>query len=254
MAKPNVNYWVDVGIGVAFAVSAASGLVFLLPVADDALVLGVLGIAYRTWDRVHLWASLAMIAGVVVHLVLHSKWIVCMTQRTFKGKRSKSATSASCPPSGAPTSLPRRRFLMAGGMTLAAGAVLATCGAAAAVIGRALERATDGEARPDAKEDREVKPALAATTAAELPQVADVATPAPAITAEAPGERAVEVTVTPTEVTPAPAPTATAEATVELCVTCPRGLVRDPYPGRCRLYVDRDGDGICDRSVPQPCG
>lgn len=32
-------------------------------------------------------------------------------------------------------------------------------------------------------------------------------------------------------------------------VACPKGLVNDPYPGRCRHYVDADGDGICDYSV-----
>jgi len=32
---------------------------------------------------------------------------------------------------------------------------------------------------------------------------------------------------------------------------CPLGLVNDPYPGKCRRYVDRDGNGICDLSVPQ---
>jgi hypothetical protein len=31
---------------------------------------------------------------------------------------------------------------------------------------------------------------------------------------------------------------------------CPHGLVNDPYPGRCHFYVDSDGDGICDYSVP----
>jgi hypothetical protein len=33
-------------------------------------------------------------------------------------------------------------------------------------------------------------------------------------------------------------------------VACPFGLVDDPYPGRCRRYVDSNGDGICDYSVP----
>jgi len=32
-------------------------------------------------------------------------------------------------------------------------------------------------------------------------------------------------------------------------VACPFGLVNDPYPGRCRFYIDSDGDGICDYSV-----
>jgi len=33
-------------------------------------------------------------------------------------------------------------------------------------------------------------------------------------------------------------------------VACPRGLTNDPYPGQCHFYVDSDGDGICDYSVP----
>ena len=33
-------------------------------------------------------------------------------------------------------------------------------------------------------------------------------------------------------------------------VACPFGLVDDPYPGRCRRYVDSNGDGLCDYSVP----
>lgn len=34
-------------------------------------------------------------------------------------------------------------------------------------------------------------------------------------------------------------------------VACPFGLVNDPYPGRCRRYVDRNGNGLCDLSEPQ---
>jgi hypothetical protein len=31
-------------------------------------------------------------------------------------------------------------------------------------------------------------------------------------------------------------------------VSCPKGLVNDPYPGKCRRYVDEDGSGYCDFS------
>lgn len=30
---------------------------------------------------------------------------------------------------------------------------------------------------------------------------------------------------------------------------CPKGIVNDPYPGRCRDYRDDDHDGYCDYSV-----
>ena len=33
---------------------------------------------------------------------------------------------------------------------------------------------------------------------------------------------------------------------------CPFGLQNDPYPGECNLYVDTDGDGICDLSRNRP--
>ncbi len=33
---------------------------------------------------------------------------------------------------------------------------------------------------------------------------------------------------------------------------CPYGLVDDPYPGECNLYIDTDGDGICDLSQERP--
>jgi len=39
-----------------------------------------------------------------------------------------------------------------------------------------------------------------------------------------------------------------------ITVACPFGLVNDPYPGKCRRYIDRDGDDICDLSVPQDVG
>jgi hypothetical protein len=31
-------------------------------------------------------------------------------------------------------------------------------------------------------------------------------------------------------------------------VTCPLGLVNDPYPGQCQHYVDRNRNGVCDLS------
>ena len=45
-------------------------------------------------------------------------------------------------------------------------------------------------------------------------------------------------------------PTATAVPTAQKNVrsACPRGLVNDPYPGKCKRYVDKNGNGMCDLS------
>lgn len=57
-------------------------------------------------------------------------------------------------------------------------------------------------------------------------------------------------TASPTAVlTQVPAATATV-ASAPVQVLCPFGLVNDPYPGRCRRYVDKNGNGICDWSEP----
>jgi hypothetical protein len=31
-------------------------------------------------------------------------------------------------------------------------------------------------------------------------------------------------------------------------VACRTGIVNDPYPGHCKHYVDRNGNGYCDLS------
>ncbi len=119
MNRAKLNYWVDVAIGVAGLISAVSGLVFLLPVHGE-----VLGLGLRTWSTIHTWSSLAAIAGVGVHLALHAKWIVAMTQRGLFARSQQVSDCASelVPVEAATSSLSRRAFLIAGGlMTIATG-------------------------------------------------------------------------------------------------------------------------------------
>ena len=61
----------------------------------------------------------------------------------------------------------------------------------------------------------------------------------------------VEVSESPVEV--AKDTTAVAESPTQAPrnTACPRGLVNDPYPGRCRLYRDTNGNGYCDLSEPE---
>jgi hypothetical protein len=37
-------------------------------------------------------------------------------------------------------------------------------------------------------------------------------------------------------------------STQALGVACRTGIVNDPYPGHCKHYVDRNGNGFCDLS------
>ncbi len=88
MNKAKLNYLLDVVIGLAFALSGATGIAFLLMGSggyqggrNPNFATALLGISRETWSDLHTWASLVMITGVAVHIVLHWKWIVCLTKK-----------------------------------------------------------------------------------------------------------------------------------------------------------------------------
>ncbi len=87
MKKVHLYYVLDAVIALAFLASAASGLAFVVMGEsgyqggrNSAFATVFLGIPRTSWSDLHLLASLVMIAGVIVHLVLHWKWIVCVTK------------------------------------------------------------------------------------------------------------------------------------------------------------------------------
>jgi cytochrome b subunit of formate dehydrogenase len=100
--KVRLNYALDAVIALAFILSAVSGLVFLLAGSggyqggrNPGFRTEILSISRSNWSDLHTWTSLVMIAGVVVHLVLHWNWIVCMTRRLLQPVRRKTETSCS---------------------------------------------------------------------------------------------------------------------------------------------------------------
>jgi hypothetical protein len=104
MRKADINFWTDVTIGVAFTLSAASGIVFLLPLSGES----ALGIGFQTWNTVHTWSSLLAVGGVIGHLALHWRWVVQMTRRNVEA-RLRPVVLAEQPAEGA--GIGRRTFL-----------------------------------------------------------------------------------------------------------------------------------------------
>jgi len=101
--KGKLNYATDVLIGIAFILSALSGLVlFFAPSGfqggrNPYYGQAVLGLTTHMWDELHTWGSIAMIAGVGAHLILHWKWIVCMTKKLLQGLIPVRQESETCP-------------------------------------------------------------------------------------------------------------------------------------------------------------
>gem|GEM_PF-320837 len=96
MSKAMVNYLVDAIIAAAFIVATFTGILFLLPSSLIGILgsgePGMLGVSMATWNTLHEWSALAMIAGVIVHLVLHWRWVVNMTRCALRGAARRNRT------------------------------------------------------------------------------------------------------------------------------------------------------------------
>jgi hypothetical protein len=231
--RAKLNYWVDVSIGIAFVLSAISGLVFLLP-ADFGSSTGLLGISHRVWDSMHTWSSLTMIAGVLLHLLLHWKWIANMTGKVML--HEPSPRKGLMPTSR--TAMTRRQFLSLGLAAVVAGVIASCVGVAGArVIGDATDNAQTSS-RNDAMPAESGSRGDGDDVAVEgLDQGGGGAAPTDELEQGDGGSEA-----------PVSEPEQPLQG--QGGVACPRGVVNDPYPGQCRHYVDADGNGFCDYSAP----
>ncbi len=228
MKKATLNYWVDAFTGLAFFVCSISGLVFLVPIASNSL----LGISFQLWDILHTYSALITIGGVGLHFFLHWDWIFAMTKKQFAAApaaaraRVQVASREPAPATAPAGGITRRQFLVTSGCATAA----VICGAGALSLAH--------------RNDKAQMQALSTATAEPTTAAAQVSASEPAATATP--AAAVQVESTATAV-PTAIPTATQTVTRAIG-RCPKGLVNDPYPGRCRHYIDLDGDGICDYS------
>ena len=88
MNKVKLNYALDAVIALAFLMSAITGVAFLVMGSggyqggrNAYFATALIGLDRAIWSDLHTLASLVMIAGIVVHLVLHWNWIVSTTRR-----------------------------------------------------------------------------------------------------------------------------------------------------------------------------
>jgi hypothetical protein len=214
--KTRVYYALDAALLVAFATIIGSGVMMSTAVLP---LLGVQGVVSLTVAQIHSWASYLTLALLGMKLVLHWTWIKNAIRRYVTGipvaqkPAFQSAALALVPVTSENTAkiISRRRFLLIG------------CSA----VGIALLARVN--------KDQQVQGDPVATPTGVLSDdIASAAVDTPAVIAE------------PTAV-PTAVPT-TAAASQRVATRCPRGLVNDPYPGRCRHYVDKNGNGICDLS------
>ncbi|MGC9520682.1 MAG: DUF4405 domain-containing protein [Anaerolineae bacterium] len=100
MNKTQLNYWLDIVIGLAFVLAASTGLAFLFMGSGGyqggrnlSYQAAFLGLSRDVWKDLHTLSSLVMTAGVGLHLVFHANWIVCVTKRMVARMRARKPTA-----------------------------------------------------------------------------------------------------------------------------------------------------------------
>ena len=73
MNRPKLNYFVDIGMAISFVIVAVTGI----------LKLPALGGRTRDYMLLHDWAGVVLAVFVLLHLILHWNWIICMTKGFF---------------------------------------------------------------------------------------------------------------------------------------------------------------------------
>lgn len=84
-----LNFSLDTLLFMAFFLTSLSGLVLWLALPGGGHRGGrnlffradFLGLTRHDWSDLHLWAGLAMIVILTVHLALHWRWLVCVARR-----------------------------------------------------------------------------------------------------------------------------------------------------------------------------
>lgn len=80
MEKIKINYFVDIGMGACFLISAVTGIIkFPLLITFFRY-----RIPMRTISFLHDWSSVFLVVLVLVHLILHWKWLVAMTKNFLR--------------------------------------------------------------------------------------------------------------------------------------------------------------------------
>jgi hypothetical protein len=229
-----LNYWVDVVTGIAFAASAVSGVVFLLPGQTGSAILGV---SLRWWSDAHTWSSLLAVGGVLTHVMLHWRWVAAVTRRQFAPAQRPATVPVRVPVGSARPWVTRRSFLGLAGTVGLAGAI----GAIGVLAPWRARDAADGSENLNAVNGNTTGASGGSGEPGDWIQGGDRSRAESGTAGISEGDVQTQPTIEVDEVAAPGAGTG---------VACRHGVVNDRDPGQCRHYVDRDGDGICDLSIP----
>ncbi len=94
MRKSAQNYIIFIGLFALGLIEAVSGFILWFALPRGGGYGGRFSgggaefwsLSRHTWIDIHNWTAIAIVALIIIHLILHWKWIVYMTKKPFQTK------------------------------------------------------------------------------------------------------------------------------------------------------------------------
>ncbi len=77
------NLIINASVALTFALTALSGIYFLFVPGGRWAADPMLLFPRTTWDLIHTWAGVALIASAIIHFAIHWKWVTKVTRKMF---------------------------------------------------------------------------------------------------------------------------------------------------------------------------
>jgi hypothetical protein len=87
------NLVLDLVVGISFLLAALSGVYFLFFPGGHAAVDPLILFTRTTWDLIHTWAGVVLIAAAILHLAIHWKWVAKVTTNLLALARNAPSSS-----------------------------------------------------------------------------------------------------------------------------------------------------------------
>lgn len=84
--KTKSNFWLDMGILLAFVLTLFTGVVLwlVLPEGRGSSIVLFWGLMKSIWLDIHVWSGVVMFIGAGTHLLIHWRWVSCVGKRYFQ--------------------------------------------------------------------------------------------------------------------------------------------------------------------------
>lgn len=91
-AAGRFNLIINALVALGFIFATISGIYFLFYLGGRSAVDPYILFSRQTWDMIHTWSGVIMIAAAVLHFIIHWKWVTKVTWKMLAALRGSSTT------------------------------------------------------------------------------------------------------------------------------------------------------------------